>query len=99
MRYAIEHQGPNVFDLKVTFHYIDNLGTRDYPDFEAPYAQLFMLMEDYPVESDYWETMIKKISAQLLENYPEYAGIDMHMNVYPTASVDYYHQVNCRTER
>lgn len=98
-RYAIEHQGPNVFDLKVRFHYIDNLGTRDYPDFEATYAQLLTLMEGYPVESDYWETMIKKISAQLLDDYPEYATIDMQMNVYPTASVDYYHQVNCSATR
>ena len=97
--YSIEHQGPQVIDLLATFEYVEGLGAREYPDFEAVYTQLFELLEDYPVESDYWETMIKAVSRNLLDSYPTVGAIDMRMNVYPTASVDYFHKVNCRTER
>jgi len=97
--YAIEHQGPQVIDLSTKLYYNESLGIREYPPFEEIYAMLFKLMEDYPIESDYWETLIKSISADILEAFPQLSAIDMDMRVYPTSTVDYFHDVHCRTVR
>jgi hypothetical protein len=97
--YAIEHQGPQVIDLSTKLDYNENLGIREYPASEEIYAMLFKLMEDYPVESDYWETLVKSMSADILEAFPQLSAIEMDMRVYPTSTVDYFHDVYCRTIR
>jgi hypothetical protein len=97
--YAIEHQGPQVIDLNTELYYNENLGRHEYPPFEEIYAMLFKSMENYPVESDYWETLIKSMSADILETFPQLRAIDMDLRVYPTSTVDYFHDVHCRTIR
>ncbi|MEE4660370.1 MAG: hypothetical protein V2J89_07870 [Halieaceae bacterium] len=95
--HGIDHQGPNVIDLTTELHYAD--GATDYPAVQDVYGLLFEMMEAYPVESDYWETLMKSMSADLLETYPQFDAIDMTMLVYPTESVSYFHRIHCRTER
>lgn len=97
--YGIEHQGPQVIDLETTLHYQTDLGIRDYPPFEEVYAMLFQLMEDYPVETDYWETLVKSMSEDILKKYPQYRGVEMDMRVYPTSTLAYFHDVYCKTLR
>jgi hypothetical protein len=97
--YGIEHQGPQVIDLKTEITYNKDLGIREYPPFEEIYAMLFKLMEDYPVESDYWETLVKSMSADILEAYPQISGVDMDLRVYPMKTLPYFHNIHCSTER
>lgn len=97
--YGIDHQGPQVIDLYTTLHYNQDLGIREYPPFEEVYAMLFKLMEDYPIESDYWETLIKSMSADILTAYPQFRAIEMDMRVYPTFELSYFHDVYCKTKR
>lgn len=97
--YGIEHQGPQVIDLNTELTYNQNLGIREYPPFEDIYAMLFKLMEEYPIESDYWETLVKSMSADILKAYPQVSSIDMDLLVYPMKTLPYFHNIHCSTSR
>ncbi len=98
-RYGIDHQGPNVIDLLTTLTYKPGIRDSEYPDFDPVYKDLFRMMETYPFESHYWETMIKAMSAEILSKYPAFSEVKMEMNVYPTSSLTYPHRVNAITTR
>jgi len=98
-RYGIEQQGPNVIDLLTTLTYKPGINSSEYPDFDPVYKDLFSMMENYPIETDYWETMIKAMSAELLAKYSAFSEVTMDMNVYPTASLTYPHRVKATTRR
>lgn len=98
-RYGIEQQGPNVIDLLTTLTYKPGIRNSEYPDFDPVYKDLFRMMETYPVESHYWETMIKAMSAEILAKYPAFSEVKMEMNVYPTSSLTYPHRVTAITTR
>ncbi|MEM0955110.1 MAG: hypothetical protein AAGI24_13290 [Pseudomonadota bacterium] len=95
--YGIEQQGPNVIDLTTELQFAQAAG--DYPPPSEVYAMLFELMENYPNETDFWETQLKAMSKDLLNTYSQLDAIDMTMRVYPTATVAYFHRIHCRTER
>lgn len=97
--YGLDFQGPQVIDLTTTLHYKQGLGIRDYPTLRLIQERIISGVENYPVKTDYWETMIKAVSSDILEEFSAYAAVDIHLNVYPTSSVAYFHQVNCTTVR
>lgn len=97
--YGIDHQGPQVIDLQTTIHFEPDLRSSEQPSFKAIYDMLFELMENYPVESDYWETLIKSMSADVLGKYSQLKAIEMSLRVYPTYALPYFHTIYCRSEQ
>lgn len=97
--FGIEHQGPNVIDLVTTLFLKDGASTEELPRFNTIRDRLITGMEEYPIESDYWETLIKALSADLLSNYPSFDRIEMFLNVHPTSTLTYPHEVTCVTIR
>ncbi len=97
--HGIDHQGPNVIDLSTELHYSDEADAAAYPSFADIYALIHNLMKGYPVESDYWETLVKSMSKDLMKTYPQFDAVKMDMRVYPTATVAYFHNIHCLTER
>ncbi|MEM1222991.1 MAG: hypothetical protein AAGH40_09530 [Verrucomicrobiota bacterium] len=97
--FGIEHQGPNVIDLVTTLFAKNGASTEELPRFKTIRDRLITGMEEYPIESDYWETLIKALSADLLSNYPSFDRIEMFLNVHPTSTLTYPHEVTCVTLR
>lgn len=96
---AIEHQGPNVVDLKVHFGYAPNLSEKEYPDFEPLQPMGAAFLKDYPNNGDYWEVVVKKLANAYLEKAPLIASVSIEMQVYPTKNVPYFHVINCTATR
>lgn len=97
--FGIEHQGPNVIDLITTLTVSENSSMDCPPRFSAIRSHLIKTMNEYPVETDYWETMIKVISKELLATFTSYDRVEMLLNVHPTATLTYPHEVTCVTIR
>jgi len=95
----LEHQGPNVVDLKVHFVYAPNLKEKEYPDFEPlqPFGATFL--KEYPNNGDYWEVVVKKLATAYLEKAPLVTSVSIEMQVYPTKTVPYFHVINCTATR
>lgn len=96
---ALEHQGPNVVDLKVHFNYMPGLKDKEYPDFEPlqPFGATFL--KDYPNNGDYWEVVVKKLATAFLEKTPSIASVTIELQVYPTKTVAYFHTIHCTATR
>lgn len=73
--HGIDHQGPNVIDLTTELHYASGAGARVYPAPDEMYALIFKLMAEYPVETDFWETLLKSMSQDLLKTYPQFDAV------------------------
>jgi len=95
----LEHQGPNVVDIKVTFTYVPGLAAKEYPDFIPLYTMATTFLKEYPAKDDYWEVVIKKLSMAYLEKDKAIASARIDLNVYPTKTVPYYHVVTCTASR
>lgn len=95
----LEHQGPNVVDIKVTFTYVPGLKEKEYPDFIPLYAYATTFLNEYPEKTDYWEVVIKKLAIAYLGKSPAIASATIELNVYPTKTVPYYHVVTCTADR
>ena len=97
--YGIEQQGPNVIDLTTELHFAQGSNPEDRPSPNDAYSLIFELLENYPTETDFWETQLKSMSRDLLSTYSQVDAVDMNLRVYPTATVAYFHRIHCRTER
>jgi hypothetical protein len=95
----LEHQGPNVVDVKVHFDYKPDLKDKEYPDFEPLQAMAAKFLKEYPDNGDFWEVVIKKLSTAYLEKAPNLASVAIEMQVYPTKTVAYYHTIHCTASR
>jgi hypothetical protein len=90
-KFPIDHQGPQVIDLKVRLDYALDIGGKEYPDFEEVYKKLIEWMKTYPNETDYWEPFNRVLGAKLLEAYPKVTSVTLEIVVHPTYGIQYPH--------
>lgn len=87
----LEHQGPQVIDLKARLDYKLDLGPKDYPDFEEVYKKLVEWMATHPNETDYWEPFNRTLCKKVLAAYPTVASVTLEIKVHPTFGIQYSH--------
>ncbi len=98
-KFPVDHQGPQVIDLRVKLGYIEGIGAKEYPDFEAVYRDISAFMKAYPNETDYWEVFNKAICRDVLARYPMVVSVETELKVYPTFSIPYSHSSHCAVSR
>lgn len=82
--YPIEHQGKAIANIKVSYDYIDGIGTPDpskYPDFVPISNFIKNFIVNYPNEKDFWEILNKNlVTALLTQPIPTPYGMQYKLN-------------------
>ena len=88
--FQIDHQGEkNTLNVIIRYRYRSNLTRDEYPDFTLIAKDIENLLGNYPVKSDYWELVNKRLTQMVLQKYPVLAEITSQIEVSPTPSVRY----------
>ncbi|MFO1446830.1 MAG: hypothetical protein U1F61_01535 [Opitutaceae bacterium] len=95
----VDHQGPQVIDLRVKLTYVVGIEAKQYPDFESVYREIAATIKAYPNETDYWEVFNKAICHDVLGRYPVVAAVETELRVHPTFSIPYSHASHCTVAR
>lgn len=98
-KFPVDHQGPQVIDLRVKLAYVEGIGAKEYPDFESVYRDIAAFMKAYPNETDYWEVFNKAICRDVLARNKMVVSVETELKVYPTFSIPYSHSSHCAVSR
>jgi cytochrome c2 len=98
-RVPFDHQGPQLVDLAVRLSYIDGITQKDYPDFEAIHREILAFLAAYPKNTDYIETVNRKLCLELLGRYPVVTTVAIDMRTHPTMTVSYFHTAHAAASR
>ena len=86
----LDHQGEkNTLNIIIRYRYRPNLSRAEYPDFTLIAKDIENLLMNYPVKTDYWELVNKRLTQMVLQKYSALAEITSQIEVAPTASVRY----------
>ena len=98
--FRMDHQGQaNNLNISVSYRYISNISTADYPDFRWLAKDIETLLGSYPNEDDYWEIVNKEITALLLKKYPAITMVTCELKVDPSRIVSYTRSSRVTRER
>jgi hypothetical protein len=81
--YPIKHQGFAITQLKVDYRYIDTekIDPTIYHNFIPMVEAIDKFLKNYPNDRDSWETVNRKLSQFLLDQYPTVASIRISIQV------------------
>lgn len=99
LKLPLDHQGPQVIDLRAAFLFEESIGPKQFPDFEVIYAEIQTWLAAYPHKSDYWEVLNRALCRYLLESYPMVREVAVDMVVAPTYGIQYPHTSRCVMRR
>jgi hypothetical protein len=86
----VDHQGGNTLNIALRYRYKANGLVSDYPDFRLVAKDIETFLSKYPNDTDYWETVNKKITLLVLDKYSAIASVRSQIDVSPTTAVPYF---------
>jgi|SRR3954453_23301661 hypothetical protein len=88
--FKMDHQTQtNNLNISISYRYVDNIQTPEYPDFRWLAKDVETLLANYPNKVDYWEIVNKRITLMLLNKYSGIASVTCDLQVDPTSLVPY----------
>ncbi len=98
--FKIDHQTEtNTLNISISFRYVPNIASSDYPDFRWLAKDVETLLTNYPNENDYWEIVNKQITSLLLKKYPALTSVTCELKVDPSRLVPYSRSSRVTRER
>ena len=88
--FKMDHQKQtNNLNISISYRYVDNIQTPEYPDFRWLAKDVETLLANYPNKDDYWEIVNKRITLMLLNKYPGLTSVTCELKVDPSSLVPY----------
>ena len=98
--FKVDHQTEaNNLNISVSFRYIVNIPSSDYPDFRLLAKDIETFLTNYPNEKDYWEIVNKQLTQLLLKKYPVIASLTCEVKADPTPLDPYVRASRVTRER
>jgi cytochrome c2 len=99
LRIPFDHQGPQLLDLAVKLSYFAGITQQDYPDFEVIHREILAFLAAYPKNTDYVETVNRKLCLDLLQRHPAITTVAIDMRSHPTMTIPYFHTAHAAASR
>ena len=88
--FKMDHQTQtNNLNISISYRYVDNIQTPEYPDFRWLAKDVETLLSKYPNKVDYWELVNKRVTLMLLDKYSGIVSVTCELQVDPTSLVPY----------
>ena len=87
--YTIDHQGLNTLNIKVDYGLKPGITQNEYPDFVPIYKSIDNFLVNYPNETEFWESVNKKLTEKVLDENPVLTDISIQLEVLPTDRLPY----------
>jgi len=83
--FKVDHQKEsNNLNISISYRYVVNIASSDYPDFRLLAKDIETFLTDYPNEDDYWEIVNKQLTLFLLKKYPALDSLTSELTADPT---------------
>lgn len=87
----VQRQGEHKLNLRVKYHYRDELSDADYPNFIPIYARIEQFLAAYANSTDSWETVNRNLVNTVLQEYPVMESFTSNLEVKPTPDLPYHY--------
>jgi hypothetical protein len=98
--FKMDHQTQtNNLNISISYRYVDNIQTPQYPDFRWLAKDVETLLANYPNKVDYWEIVNKRITLMLLNKYSGITSVTCELKVDPSSLIPYTRSSRVTRER